>query len=326
MRILVTGGAGYIGSVVVEELLACGHDAFVYDNLSQGHRESVPPGVELIQAELLDRETLEGALAKHEIDAVIHMAANALVGESCRNPAKYYTNNLVTSLTLLEAMRATGVSRLVLSSTCAVYGESQKPIIDEAEPTRATNPYGETKLAFERACHWYQQAYGLGYVSLRYFNAAGATERCGEQHDPETHLIPNILQAAAKQRPYVEIFGDDYPTPDGTCVRDYIHVSDLARAHVLALDRTEHSSGIFNLGTGGGFSVLEVVNAARKVTGVEIPVRIGPRRPGDPAVLVASSEKIKRELGWTPKKASLHAIISSAWEWMQRRTVSVRAK
>lgn len=326
LRILVTGGAGYIGSVVVEELLACGYDVFVYDNLSQGHRESVPSGVEFIQAELLDRQALEGALTNHRINAVIHMAANALVGESCRNPAKYYTNNLVTSLNLLEAMRTTGVSRLVLSSTCAVYGESQKPIIDESEPTRPANPYGETKLAFERACHWYQEAYGLAYVSLRYFNAAGATERCGERHDPETHLIPNILQAAARQRSHVEIFGNDYPTPDGTCVRDYIHVSDLAQAHVLALDRTQHSSGIYNLGCGGGFSVLEVVKAARKVTGLEIPVRIGPRRPGDPAVLVASSEKIKRELGWTPRKAGLPAIISSAWEWLQRRTVSARAK
>jgi len=325
MRILVTGGAGYVGSVVVEELLAAGQGAVVYDNLSQGHRESVHSGAEFIQGEILDRKALESALTKHKIDAVIHMAANALVGESCRNPAKYYANNLVTSVALLEAMRATGVSCLVLSSTAAVYGESEKPFIDESDPTRPTNPYGETKLAFERACHWYEQAYGLRFVSLRYFNAAGATKLCGEQHDPETHLIPIILQAAAGQRPQVEIFGDDYPTYDGTCVRDYINVSDLAHAHVLALDYLKRSSGIFNLGCGGGRSVMEVVRTAREVTGREIPVRIGARRPGDPAVLVASSEKIKRELGWVPEKQDLQAIIASAWEWMRQRTVANRA-
>lgn len=321
MRILVTGGAGYIGSVVVEELLAAGQNAVVYDNLSLGHREAMLPGAEFVQGEILDRPALESALTKHKIDAVIHMAANALVGESCRNPAKYYANNLVTSLALLEAMRATGVSRLVLSSTAAVYGESEKPLIDESDPTRPTNPYGETKLAFERACHWYEQAYGLRYVSLRYFNAAGATKYCGERHDPETHLIPIILQAAANQRSHVEIFGDDYPTPDGTCVRDYIHVSDLAHAHVLALDFLKRSSGVFNLGCGGGHSVMQVVGAARRVTGREIPVRIVPRRPGDPAVLVASSEKIKRELGWVPEKQDLQTIIASAWEWMHQRTL-----
>jgi UDP-glucose 4-epimerase len=325
MRILVTGGAGYIGSVVVEELLAAGQNTVVYDNLSLGHREAVLPGAEFIQGEILDRQALESALAKHKIDAVIHMAANALVGESYRNPAKYYANNLVTSLSLLEAMRATGVSRLVLSSTAAVYGESEKPLIDELDPMRPTNPYGETKLAFERACHWYGQAYGLRYVSLRYFNAAGATKCCGERHDPETHLIPIILQAAAKQRSHVEIFGDDYPTPDGTCVRDYIHVSDLAHAHVLALDFLKRSSGIFNLGCGGGHSVMEVVGTARRVTEREIPVRIGPRRSGDPAVLVASSEKIKRELGWVPKKQELETIIGSAWEWMQQSALANRA-
>ncbi|MBZ5645632.1 MAG: UDP-glucose 4-epimerase GalE [Acidobacteriia bacterium] len=325
MRILVTGGAGYIGSVVVEELLAAGQHTVVYDNLSLGHRDAVLPGAEFVQGEILDRQTLESALTKHGIDAVIHMAANALVGESCENPAKYYTNNLVTSLALLEAMRATGVSRLVLSSTAAVYGESQKPLIDESDATRPTNPYGETKLAFERACHWYEQAYGMRYVSLRYFNAAGATKHCGERHDPETHLIPLILQAAAKLRPHVEIFGDDYPTPDGTCVRDYIHVSDLAHAHVLALDYLKRSSGNFNLGCGGGHSVMEVVETARSVTGREIPVRIGPRRPGDPAVLVASSEKIKRELGWVPEKQELRTIITSAWEWMQQQAFVDRA-
>jgi UDP-glucose 4-epimerase len=311
--------------VVVEELLAAGQNAVVYDNLSLGHREAVLPGAEFVQGEILDRPALESALKKHKIDAVIHMAANALVGESYRTPAKYYTNNLVTSLALLEAMRATGVSGLVLSSTAAVYGESGKPLIDESDPTRPTNPYGETKLAFERACHWYEQAFGMRYVSLRYFNAAGATKLCGERHDPETHLIPIILQVAADKRSHVEIFGDDYPTPDGTCVRDYIHVSDLAHAHVLALDFLKRSSGIFNLGCGGGRSVLEVVETARRVTGKKIPVRIGPRRPGDPAVLVASSEKIKRELGWAPKKQELQTIIASAWEWMQQSSFVNRA-
>jgi UDP-glucose 4-epimerase len=323
--ILVTGGAGYIGSVVVERLLGAGYGAVVYDNLSQGHRESVLAGAEFIQGEILDRKALESALTKHKIDAVIHMAANALVGESCENPAKYYSNNLITSLSLLEAMRATRVSRLVLSSTAAVYGEPQKPLIEETDPTRPTNPYGETKLSFERACHWYGQAYGMRFASLRYFNAAGATKLCGEIHDPETHLIPIVLQAAAGQRPHVEIFGDDYPTPDGTCVRDYIHVSDLAQAHVLALDYLKQASGIFNLGCGGGHSVKEVIGAARKVTGREIPVRVGPRRPGDPAVLVASSEKIKREMGWSPEKQDLQVIIASAWEWMQKKAVATRA-
>src|ERR1700730_15827155 len=218
MRILVTGGAGYIGSVVVEELLASGQSAVVYDNLSQGHRESVLSGAEFIQGEILDRQALQSALTKHKIDAVIHMAASALGGESCGNPAKYYTNNLVTGLALLEAMRASGVSRLVLSSTAAVYGESQKPLIEESDPTRPTNPYGETKLSFERACHWYEQAYGMRFVSLRSFNAGDATKFCGQLHDPETHLIPIILQVAAGQRTHVELFGDDYPTMDGTCV------------------------------------------------------------------------------------------------------------
>jgi UDP-glucose 4-epimerase len=325
MRILVTGGAGYIGSVVVEKLLATGHDSVVYDNLSQGHREAVLSGAEFIEAEILDSPALKSALTKHKIDAVIHMAASALVGESCGNPAKYYANNLVTGLALLEAMRATGVSRLVLSSTAAVYGEPEKPPIEESDPTRPTNSYGETKLALERACHWYGQAYGFRYVSLRYFNAAGATTLCGEQHDPETHLIPIILQAAAHQRSHVEVFGNDYPTPDGTCVRDYIHVSDLAHAHVLALDYLNRSSGIFNLGCGGGHSVMEVIGAARKITGREIPVRVGPRRPGDPAVLVASSEKIKKELGWVPEKQDLQIIVASAWEWMNQRTAANRA-
>jgi UDP-glucose 4-epimerase len=324
MNILVTGGAGYIGSVLVEDLLTGGHKTVVYDNLCKGHRDSVAPGAVFIHAELMDRKTLENALIEHEIDAVIHMAADSLVGESFQNPAKYFMHNLVTSLELLEAMRATGVMRLVLSSTAAVYGESDRQPIDESVPTLPTNPYGETKLAFERACHWYEKAYGLRYATLRYFNAAGATRRCGERHNPETHLIPIVLQVAAKQRAHVEIFGNDYPTHDGTCVRDYIHVSDLARAHVLALGLVERASGIFNLGCGGGFSVLDVIEAARKVTGREIPTRFAARRAGDPAVLVASSEKIQKELGWKPAHEDLYTIIDSAWSWMRDHELAAK--
>lgn len=322
MRILVTGGAGYIGSVVVEELLAQGGTAIVYDNLSKGHRESVAPGAEFIEGELLDSERLERVLAEHQIDAVMHMAADSLVGESFQNPAKYYASNVVGSLALLKAMRAAGVSRIVLSSTAAVYGEPEKQPISEGDATCPTNPYGETKLALERALHWSEKAYGLRYVSLRYFNAAGATARCGEQHDPETHLIPIVLQVASGQRKYLEIFGNDYPTRDGTCVRDYIHVSDLARAHVLALKLLGERSAIFNLGCGGGYTVLEVVEAARKVTRHAIPVRFGPRRAGDPAVLVASSEKIQRELGWKARQQDLQEIIESAWTWMRAHALA----
>ena len=320
MRILVTGGAGYIGSVVVEELLAQGETPVVYDNLSKGHRESVAPGAEFIQGELLDSERLERVLAERQVDAVMHMAADTLVGESFQNPAKYYANNVVASLSLLKAMRAARVSRIVLSSTAAVYGEPEKQPISEGDATCPTNPYGETKLALERALHWSEKAYGLRYVSLRYFNAAGATVRCGEQHAPETHLIPIVLQVASGQRRYLEIFGNDYPTRDGTCVRDYIHVSDLARAHVLALKLLEERSAIFNLGCGGGYTVLEVVEAARKVTGHGIPVRFGPRRAGDPATLVASSEKIQKELGWKARQQDLQEIIESAWKWMRTHT------
>jgi UDP-glucose 4-epimerase len=319
MRVLVTGGAGYIGSVVVEELLATGNAAIVYDNLSKGHRESVAPGAEFIRGELLDKGTLQHALVEHKIEAVIHMAADSLVGESFQNPAKYYANNLIASLALLDAMRAARVQRIVLSSTAAVYGEPEKQPIQEDDATCPTNPYGETKLALERALHWCEQAYGLRYVSLRYFNAAGATQRCGELHDPETHLIPILLQVATGQRPYLEIYGNDYRTRDGTCVRDYIHVSDLARAHVLALRLLSERSAIFNLGCGGGYTVLEVVEAARKVTGHAIPVRMAPRRAGDPAVLVASSEKIQKELGWEPRQQDLHSIIESAWSWTRER-------
>jgi UDP-glucose 4-epimerase len=266
----------------------------------------------------MDGKVLRRTLEEHRVEAVIHMAADSLVGESVEEPAKYYRNNLIAGLSLLDAMRETKVKRLVFSSTAATYGEPLKQPIEETDPTAPTNPYGESKLAFERALHWYENAYGLHYASLRYFNAAGATELCGELHDPETHLIPIVLQAAAGVRPHVTIYGDDYPTRDGTCVRDYIHVIDLARAHILALSILDERSAIYNLGCGGeGYSVLEVIETAKAVTGRDIPVQIGTRRPGDPAVLIASSDRIKSELGWQPALQDLSIIIKSAWDWMQ---------
>ena len=317
MKVLVTGGAGYIGSVVTEELINAGHQAIVYDNLSYGHREAVHPLAAFVKADLLDSETLRGVLREQAIEAVMHMAAFALVGESVTHPAKYYQNNLVGGLSLLNAMRECGVRRLVFSSTCATYGEPATVPIDESLPNNPTNPYGESKLAFERALKWFDGAYGLRYASLRYFNAAGATERCGEMHDPETHLIPLVLQAAAGVREDVQIFGADYPTRDGTCVRDYIHIVDLARAHILALGILDERSAIYNLGCGGdGYTVREVIDTAHEITGREIKTRTAPRRPGDPAVLIASSEKIRRELGWEPKFQDLRVIIQSAWDWL----------
>jgi UDP-glucose 4-epimerase len=318
MRVLVTGGAGYIGSVVTEELVGDGHQAVVYDSLYKGHREAVVPGAKLIEADLMDAETLRRTLSENGIEAVIHMAADSLVGESVQNPAKYYRNNVVAGLSLLDAMLACGVKRIVFSSTAATYGEPEKQPIEETDPNNPTNPYGESKLAFERALRWYDNAYGLRYASLRYFNAAGATQHCGESHNPETHIIPIVLQAAAGLREAVEVYGEDYPTRDGTCVRDYIHVLDLARAHILSLGALDEGSRIYNLGCGGGgYSVREVIETARALTGREIKVRVGPRRPGDPAVLIASSEKIKRELGWQPARQDLKLIIQSAWDWMQ---------
>jgi UDP-glucose 4-epimerase len=318
MRVLVTGGAGYIGSVVSEQLVNDGHEVVIYDNLSKGHRGAVIEGARFVQGDLLEADQLRQTLNDNRIDAVIHMAASSLVGESVQEPSKYYHNNVVAGLGLLDAMRECGIRRIVFSSTAATYGEPEEQPIRETTPTNPTNTYGETKLAFEKAMHWYERAHGLRYASLRYFNAAGATEKCGEDHDPETHLIPITLQAAAGKRPHVEIYGDDYSTEDGTCIRDYIHVVDLARAHILALDVLSERSAIYNLGCGGdGYSVREVIETARRVTGKEIPVRMGPRRPGDPAVLIASSDKIKSELGWQPQFQDLGLIVESAWRWMQ---------
>jgi UDP-glucose 4-epimerase len=320
MKVLVTGGAGYIGSVVTEELVKDGHQVIVYDSLYKGHREAVVSGAEFVQADLSDAARLRATLVDNRVEAVVHMAADSLVGESCENPAKYYQNNIVNGLTLLDAMRGANVERIVFSSTAATYGEPEKVPIEETAANKPTNPYGESKLAFEHAMRWYSEAYDLRYASLRYFNAAGASEKCGEDHSPESHIIPIALQVAAGTREFVEVYGDDYPTPDGTCLRDYIHVIDLARAHILALKALETSRGghTYNLGCGGdGYSVNQVLETSREVTGKSIPARIGPRRAGDPAVLVASSEKIKRELGWQPQFQDLRVIVESAWRWMQ---------
>ena len=317
MRVLVTGGAGYIGSVVNEELLRAGHEIVVYDNLSKGNRDAVLESAEFVKGDLLDEDLMREILTVRKIDAVVHMAAYSQVGESVQHPQKYYENNLNASIVLLNAMAHCNVNRIVFSSTAAVYGEPLKQPIEETDPTNPTNPYGESKLAFERALHWYQNAYGIRYTSLRYFNAAGASESCGEVHNPETHLIPLVLQAAAGSIPRVDVFGNDYSTRDGTCVRDYIHVIDLARAHVLALDKMDEQSGIFNLGCGGnGYSVLDVIRTAERVSQHEIPFQVVKRRPGDPAVLIASSDKIKQQLGWNPQYQDLSMIIESAWNWM----------
>ena len=318
MRALVTGGAGYIGSVVVEELLAEGADTvIVLDDLSKGHAAAVVEPAQLVRGAIADRELVTQLCRDHAIDVVVHMAASSLVGESVQQPARYYANNVTAGLALLDAARAAGVERFVFSSTAAVYGEPERTPITEEFVLQPTNPYGETKLAFERALAWYHRAYGLRYASLRYFNAAGATAKNGEQHVPETHLIPLVLDVARGASPHVSIFGDDYATPDGTCVRDYIHVSDLARAHVLAIGgMAARPSRIYNLGCGGGYSVREVVEVARAVTGHAIPVAITARRAGDPAVLVADSARIQYELGWQPSRQDLRAIVSDAWQWL----------
>jgi UDP-glucose 4-epimerase len=315
MKILVVGGAGYIGSVCAELLLDEGHGVMVFDNLSEGHRRALDPRAEFVEGDLVDRQSIEKTLAKQRPDAVMHFAANALVGESMQNPSKYFRNNIANGLNLLDAMISAGVEKIIFSSTCAIFGPPERVPIDETTPPRPINPYGESKLAFEKILRWYGEIHGLKFVSLRYFNAAGASAKFGEDHRVETHLIPTVLKVALGEKRNVEIFGTDYETPDGTCVRDYIHILDLARAHILALNSVK--SDFYNLGTGGGASVREVIDCCRKVTGRKIDIVEKLRRPGDPPRLIASSEKIKRELGWKPQFQSLDAIIESAWKWHQ---------
>jgi UDP-glucose 4-epimerase len=316
MRVLVTGGAGYIGSVVADHLLRAGHTVTVLDNLTMGWRESVPAQAEFVQADTGDEATLGQLFASRGFDAVLHFAALIEAGESVKVPERYFDNNSARTLTLLRVMLKHQVSRCVFSSTAAVYGEPQSVPIVEEHPLSPTNAYGESKLIIEQMLAWFHRAYGFRYASLRYFNAAGATPARGEAHRSESHLIPLILQVPLGQREAISIFGSDYPTKDGTCIRDYIHVDDLASAHLLALNGLEtHETLICNLGSGEGFSVREIIGLARRVTGHDIPVRECPRRAGDPAVLIANSEKIRRFLGWNPQYSDVETIIRSAWEW-----------
>lgn len=316
MKLLVTGGAGYVGSVCAAVLLEAGHDVTVIDDFSTGNPESVPAGATLVEGTISD--TIDDVLSAGGFDGVVHFAARSLVGESMEKPGEYWHDNLVVSLELLDAMRAHRVNNLVFSSTAATYGEPEQVPITEDAPTSPTNTYGATKLAIDYAISSYCAAHGLGATSLRYFNVAGAHGATGENHKTETHLIPLILQVAMGHRDKIMIFGDDWPTADGTCVRDYIHVRDLADAHVLALrSNTPGIHRVYNLGSGSGYSVKEVIDACREVTGHEIPAEVAPRRAGDPAVLVASSDRIRRELGWDPTRTNLRRIVADAWEFTQ---------
>jgi UDP-glucose 4-epimerase len=313
MKVFVTGGAGYIGSICVEQLLAAGHEVAVFDNLSTGHRGAVDARARFFEGDLAGLAGLTQALRASGAEAVLHFAANALVGESMANPAKYFRNNVAGGLNLLDAARACGVRKFVFSSSCATYGPPERVPMDELLPQRPINPYGESKLMFEKMLQWYGQIYGLEHVIFRYFNAAGASPRCGEDHHPESHLIPNVLKVPLGLAAQCEIFGTDYPTPDGTCIRDYIHIIDLAEAHILAM--APGKQGCYNLGNGDGYSVREVIRTCEQVTGKRIPTLEKPRRPGDPPRLLASAAKAHQELGWQPKYPKLEAIVASAWEW-----------
>lgn len=316
---MVTGGAGYIGSIITEGLVEKGHNVVVLDNLQQGHREAVLPKADFYLADICDSQALEDVFRRVKVDAVMHMAAETVVEYSITDPKRYFQNSLVGGINLLEAMLKHDACKLIFSSSAAVYGEPDTIPITEQHAKAPISSYGESKLMFERILEWYGKAYGLKHISLRYFNAAGASERLGEDHRPETHLIPNVLKAARGQSDLVAIFGTDYPTKDGSCVRDYVHVVDIAQAHILALEKVEELSGrIYNLGNSEGYSVLEVVATAKKVTGMDIPIRIFPRRPGDPSALVASSSQAQSELGWTPKYPDLESIIENAWQWLKQ--------
>lgn len=318
MKILVTGGAGYIGSVVVEQLIAGGHQVVVFDNFYQGHHAAIHPEARCVEGDLTDRSALRQVFKNSEIEAVMHFASYTLVGESMQKPFMYIGDNVTNGLNLLQEALAHGVRRFILSSTANLFDRPAKIPISEEEAIIPGSPYGESKYLLERILSWLDRTLGLRYAALRYFNAAGASENYGEDHEPETHLIPLVLKVALGKRSHIEIFGDDYPTPDGTCIRDYIHVIDLAQAHILALEALDRGSRVYNLGNGQGFSVRQVIDVARNITGRPIPEKVGPRRLGDPAVLIASSEKIRKELGWQPKHPSLESIIQSAWQWHLR--------
>lgn len=315
MRILLTGGAGYIGSVVSEQLLGRGHNVVVFDNLYQGHRTAVHPQAEFVQGDLADRNAVKRVFESHSLDAVMHFASYTLVGESMQKPFMYLGDNVTNGLNLLQEMLAHDVRKFILSSTANLFDRPAEIPIREHEQIVPGSPYGESKYLLERILSWLDRTCGLRYAALRYFNAAGASSRYGEDHDPETHLIPLVLKVALGKMENIRVFGGDYPTPDGTPVRDYIHVIDLAQAHILALEAVENGSRVYNLGNGKGFSVREVIETARRITGRPIPEVMVERRPGDPAVLIAGSDKIRNELGWDPQYPALEAIIRSAWEW-----------
>lgn len=319
MNVLVTGGAGYIGSVTVETLLKRGHDVVVLDDLSSGHRDAVPEGVPFVHASIAERDMVSYALSAYEVDAVLHFAAFSLVGESMEKPLKYFSNNVAGTVQLLRTLDKHDVRRFVLSSTAAVYGEPEAVPITESAALRPESVYGESKLMIERTLSWLARTAGFGFAALRYFNAAGASELLGEDHRPESHLIPLVLEVAAGKREQIAVFGDDYPTPDGTAIRDYVHVLDLADAHVLALEALgEGDERYYNLGSGQGYSVREVIDLCRSVTGAAIPEVVAPRRAGDPPRLVADASLVKRELGWEPRHDDLAAMVASAWAWRQR--------
>mgnify|MGYP000961869055 CR=1 FL=1 len=315
MKILVTGGAGYIGSVVTEQLIEAGESVVVFDNLSQGHRDAVHPQAAFVQGDLGDRAAVDSAFAEHRPDAVMHFAARSLVGESMQQPFLYLRDNVVNGLNLLQSAVEHGVRRFILSSTANLFDAPERIPIAEDERLVPGSPYGESKYILERYLYWLDRLYDFRYAALRYFNAAGASEERGEDHHPETHLIPLVLQVALGKRASIKIFGDDYPTRDGTCVRDYIHLFDLAQAHILALRALDRGSCVYNLGNGAGYSVKEVIETAREVTGHPIPAEVAPRRAGDPATLIASSEAIRRDLGWEPQHPDLRSIVESAWRW-----------
>lgn len=317
MKILVTGGAGYIGSIVVEQLVEAGESVVVFDNLYQGHRGAVHPDAAFVEGDLADREAVDAVFQEHQPEAVMHFASHTLVGESMENPFRYLGQNVTNGLNLLQSTVEHGVRRFILSSTANLFDEPERMPIDEGERIVPGSPYGESKYILERILNWMDRIYDFRYAALRYFNAAGASPERGEDHHPEYHLIPIVLEVALGKRDKVIIFGDDYPTRDGTCVRDYIHVIDLAQAHILALRALDRGSRVYNLGNGQGFTVKEVIETAREVTSHPIPAEVGPRRPGDPAVLIASSDKIRRELGWQPQYPDPHDIIQSAWKWHQ---------